>query len=247
MQRSVGAVDPVVVRSKYGIRADTPVVLLMSLKMVVPEPWRRTVWRERGKLGRTMQAVRQRRWDFIRDIWLGETYKDLCQDIESFCRRNGAVLIVKSRSKNGDPAWLRELADIYVGEDKAEYPYTSMQLLAISDLCVHFGSGAVFEAASAGVPSLSIVIPQGHLHGQHPDYSRQLRSSKAGSIYNYPGVVHRVDHREASSLLRKVTLSDLRIDPVRRSRYVTTFMGFDDTRSAERILDVVQGVSWRAS
>ncbi len=236
----LAAVAPLSVRKKYNIPENVPVVLLMSLKMAVPDPWRQVVWNDGGRLRRTIHAVLQRRWDFFKDIWCSQSYRDICQEIHAFCRRHGAVLIVKSRPKNCDPEWLKELADIYVRQDEAEYPYTSMRLLAISNLCVHFESATVQEAAFASVPSLSIVVSQEHLYTHNAKYSEQLRSKEVGTMFNYPGVVYSVDFQKVSSLLRRLTLSDFRIDRVARGRYVTTFMGFDDALSSKRILDAVE-------
>ncbi len=71
--------------------------------------------------------------------------------------------------------------------DDGVFPYTSIELMAIADLCIHFQSGAVLEAAHAGVPSLSVRVPQSHLE-EYPGHDElfggtreRFRSSPASS------------------------------------------------------------------
>ena len=151
---------------------------------------------------------------------------------------SGATFVVKSRAKNADPAFLRRRADLFVERDEDVYPYTSIELVAIADLCVHFQSGAVLEAAHAGVPSLSIRVPQTHLEG----YAcfQDVFGARSDSLQNFPGIVWSADAAEATRMLRSATLADFRVDPEARGRYVETFLGFDDSRSSERVLDLVE-------
>ena len=233
-------VDAIQTRKRYGIPESTPVVLFMSLKMGVPDIWRDVVWVEGGKMRRTLKSLIGRNWRLIPDIWKLHTYREICQELKDFCIRNGALLVVKSRIKNNDPTWLRDMVDVYVGQDETEYPYTSMQLVGISSLCVHFESGAAFEAAFAGVPSLSITIPRPNLYERLPEYSARLRSKQVGTLFNFPGVISSVDCDRIVQHLRGSNLKDFAMEPSQRSKYVTTFMGYDDMRSSDRILDSIE-------
>jgi len=75
----------------------------------------------------------------------------LVRQLRRWCDDRGILLVVKTRAKNGDPAFLRRYADRYIGDEDL-WPYTSAQLMAVADRCVHFQSGAVIEAAFASVP-----------------------------------------------------------------------------------------------
>jgi len=227
-------------RHRYGISETSPVVLFMSLKMSVTDTWRNLVWGESSKTRRTLKAIKGRHWRLIPEIWTQDTYKEICNELKEFCIRNGALFVVKSRTKNDDPLWLRELSDVYVGQDETEYPYTSIQLIGISNLCVHFESAAVFETAFAGVPSLSINIPQPSLYEQLPEYSTRYRSKELGSLFNYPGVITSIDCSKIVEHLRRADLKDFAMEPSQRSKYVSAFMGFDDMRSSVRILDSME-------
>jgi hypothetical protein len=231
-------VDRAAVRRHFGLAPGVPVVLFMSLKMAVPEPWRRYVWGGGPALARTVMAVARGHAGLVPDIWRGNGYRELIQSVRRFCRRSGAVLVVKSREKNHDPRFLRQAADVFVERDDDVFPYTSMQLMAVADLCFHFQSGAVLEAAMACVPSISITVPQSHLHG-YPAFP-EIFGSTPGSLQNSPGVVWSTPHDGLDALLQGRSLADFKMDPGVRRVYVERYLGFDDRQSSRRVLDVVE-------
>ena len=238
MLDQLALVDRVAVRRKYGLPAQEPVVLFMSLKMAVPEPYRRLVWAGGWRGLRAAKALATGQGALVPAILRGNGYLDLARAVREFTRRVGASLVVKSRAKNADPAFLRRRADLFVERDEDVYPYTSIELVAIADLCVHFQSGAVLEAVHAGVPSLSIRVPQTHL--EHYASFGDVFGARPGSLQNFPGIVWSADAAEATRLLQRGSLADFRIDPAARRRYVEKFLGFDDNRSSERVLDLVE-------
>lgn len=238
MLDQLALVDRAAVRRRLGIAPDRPVVLLMSLKMAVPEPWRRYVWGGGPALARAIVAAARGQARLIPEIRRGNGYRELARAVRGFCRRTGAVFVVKSREKNRDPRFLRRLADVFVERDDDVFPYTSIQLMAVADLCIHFQSGAVLEAAMAGVPSASIVVPQSHLH-EYPGY-REIFGTTEGSLQNFPGLVWSVPHDRAAALLEGRTLADFKPDPSARRAYVERYLGFDDLGSSRRVLDVIE-------
>jgi hypothetical protein len=239
MLDQLALVDRDAVRRRFGIAPGRPVVLLMSLKMAVPEPYRRLVWGDGPRMLRIARAAASGQRHLVPEIWKGNGYRDLVEAIRDFCRRSGAVLVVKSREKNRDPRFLRRAADVFVESDEAVYPYTSIELMAIADLCVHFQSGAALEAAAASVPSLSVKVPQTHLH-DYPGHE-QVFGGGEGTLQKFAGVVWGVGHAEAPDRLRGRALADFKMDPEARRRYVERFVGGDDGRSSHRVLDVIEG------
>ena len=131
---------------------------------------------------------------------------------------------------------MRRLADRMIFDDHT-YPYTSLELLAVSNVCVHFESGAVLEAAFAGVPSISIAVSQEHLDA-YPGIA-ELYGGNPGSLQNYPGVVSRIPAAAAVSFFDAARLDTLRMDSSARAAYVRHFLGFDDTRSSQRIIETI--------
>src|SRR5262249_7178225 len=133
--------------------------------------------------------------------------------------------------------FLRRVADAFVS-DESVYPYTSMELMAVADLCVHFQSAGVLEAAFAGVPSISVRISQEHLRA-YPTYT-EFYGAQSDTRQNSSGVVWSATPREVIARFDTASLADFRVDPERRRAYVGQFVGFDDTRSSDRVLDVIE-------
>jgi hypothetical protein len=231
-------VDRASVRRQLGVAPGQPVVLFMSLKMAVPEPWRRYVWGGGPPLARMLMAVARGRVDLVPAIWRGNGYRDLVRAVRRLCSRSGAAFVVKSREKNRDPRFLRRMADVFVERDDDVFPYTSIQLMAVADLCIHFQSGAVLEAAMVGVPSISVTVPQSHLH-EYPAFP-EVFGTRPGSLQNYPGVVWSTPHDHAVALLEGHSLAEFTLDKGARHAYVERYLGFDDLRSSQRVLDAIE-------
>jgi hypothetical protein len=238
MLDQLALVDRSAVRRRLGLAAGRPVVLLMSLKMAVPEPWRRYVWGGGPAFARVARATVSGHVGLVPEIWRGNGYRELVAATRDFCRRSGAALVVKSREKNRDPGFLRAGADVFVQSDDSVFPYTSIELMAITDLCVHFQSGAVLEAACAAVPSLSVKVPQSHLH-EYPGH-HEVFGGREGSLQNFAGVVWGVEHGDAAARLEGRTFADFKVDPDARRRYLERFVGPDDGGSSLRVLDVIE-------
>ena len=236
MLDQLATVDRAAVRKRYGF-GERPVVLFLTLKMRVPDAWRRLVWGESPRVWRAACALATRHANLLPEIWQGPGYADLVEAVRGLCDRSGAALVVKSREKNQDPAFLRRVADAFVFDD-AVYPYTSMELMAVADLCVHFQSAGVLEAAFAGVPSLSVRISQEHLR-QYPTFA-EFYGAESGTLQNFAGVVWSATPGEAIARLRGAGLPDFAVDAERRRAYVARFIGFDDTNSSGRALDVIE-------
>jgi hypothetical protein len=239
MLDQLGLVDRGAVRRHLGIGPDKPVVLFMSLKMAVPEPRRQFLWGDGSALTRTAKAVARGHAALVPEIWKGNAYRALAEAVRRFCDRSGAALIVKSREKNRDPRFLRNVADVFVERDDEVFPYTSIQLMAVAALCIHFQSGAVIEAAMAGVPSISIKVPLSDDQRKYPAHIFAF-DDRPGSLSNFPGVAWFTPPEEAVSLLEGRTLADFRLDPAARRAYVERHLGFDDLRSSQRVLQAIE-------
>jgi hypothetical protein len=230
-------VDRAAVRKRYGLGPEQPVVLFMSLKMAVPDAWRRLFWGGGPRGWRALKAVASGRAHWVPEILRGNGYAALTDALAGFCRRTGAALVVKSREKNADPRFLRRAADVF-RYDEEVYPYTSIELMSIADLCIHFQSGAVLEAAFAGVPSLSIAVSQEHLR-QYSSFD-EVYGGRPGSLQNWSGVVWHTDPTGAIDRLNRASLGDFRLDADAHRRYVDKFLGFGDTRSSIRVLTEIE-------
>jgi len=230
-------VDRAAIRKRYGLGPDQPVVLFMSLKMAVPDAWRRLFWGAGPRGWRAIRALASGHVGWVPEILRGNGYAALVEALRKFCARAGAALVVKSREKNADPRFLRRVADVFLYDEEV-YPYTSVELMSIADLCVHFQSGAVLESAFAGVPSLSIAVSQEHLR-QYSSFD-EVYGGRPGSLQNFPGVVWHADPTGAIDRLRGASLGDFRLDVDAHQRYVDKFLGYADTASSVRVLTAIE-------
>jgi hypothetical protein len=240
MTDQLAVVDRAAVRRRWGLGATQPVVVLMSLKMAVPDPWRRLVWGSAPRAVRAARALATGHAAWVGDILRPHGYRALARALRGFCDRTGAAFVVKSRAKNVDPRFLRRLADVFVYDERV-YPYTSIELMAVASLCVHFQSGAVLEAAFAGVPSVAVTVSQAHLR----DFVSfgEVYGGEPGSLQNFPGIVWPVTGAAAAGRLAAATLGDFRVDAEARRRYVEKFLGYDDTRASVRVAETIERLS----
>ena len=163
-------------------------------------------------------------------------YFNLMTALRHFCDRTRRHLIVKTREKNNDPWFVRWLADEIITDDGALWPHVSLDRLRSAALAVHFQSGAALEAASLGVPQLSVHIPHPHLR-DYPAHHEVYEASPG--MQDWPGVVVGLGWEAAIGYLE-----DLEVPPPvnreARAAYVKRFLEFDDGRAASRVLDVVE-------
>ena len=206
---AIPLVDPDAVRKKYRL-GDKPVVLLFSLKLGVPHLWRKTVFK----------------------YWW---YPEMLYAIKDYCQKRGALLVVKTRVKHADPRVVHAVADRVI-TDEALWPYTSAELVRAADLAIHFQSGAVFEAAAASIPQLSIRVPQPHL--EHFPGHAVFFSHEPHTLQHWPGVVQSIDYRHAAGLIRDFP-PEWKVYGWERQRYLDRYTGPIGT-SSSRVLDLIE-------
>ena len=234
----VDAIDPAEARERLGLPADRPVVLYLPypVKSNPPTFWLRHVYGPSSRLHRALAVAatgRRRYWSAVRK---DEHDRRLVAEVRAFCDANDAVLVVKSRQKDPVPRHTARMAD-RVFYDPSHFPPTILELMSAAALCVHFWSSAAYEAVFMGVPSLCIA-PDADDMGLSPLWTRELFHGRPGGTYNIPGASYCLPLPEACESLGARSLKDFPLDPLAREAFVRTFMGFDDTRSSERVLDL---------
>ena len=208
---ALSLVDPATVRVKYSL-GDKPILLLFALKFGgVGHLWRQTVYR----------------W------W---HYHHLLRAIRKYADRRGMAVVVKTREKNHDPQTIHDIADRVI-YDESLWPYTSAELVKTAALVVHFQSGAVHEAAAAGVAQVSIAIPKPYLRGYPGD--DLVSTTQPRNIHAWPGVVQSVGYRDAAALFDTDRVWNTTVG-YERVAYNERFNGPLDGKSAARVLDVVE-------
>ena len=236
----VEAIDAAAVRARLGLPADRPVVLYLPypIKSNPPTFWLRHVYAPANRLRRGLAVaagLKFRYWPHVMQDWHD---RRLVETVRRFCDANDAFLIVKSRLKDPVPRHTEQLADLLL-YDPSHYPATILELLSVASLCIHFFSSAAYEAVFMGVPSLCLA-PDAEDMGLSSLWTRTLFHVREGGSYNFPGASYCRSLPEAYERLAGCSIKDFPLDPLARERFVRTFMGFDDTRSSERVLDLVE-------
>jgi hypothetical protein len=236
---AVRDIDPAEVRARLGIEPGRPVVLYLPfpLRSNPATFWLRHVYAPRTRVSQALHVSLGRRPEYWPHVRRGWNDRCLVQAVRAFCNRNGAALVTKARHKDPVPGYARRLAD-HVVYDPSVYPATILELLRIASLCIHFYSTATFEAAYCGVPALCLA-PDAVDMGL-PDHIHDLvHNGKPGGIYNWQGVAYWQPLREAFDGLGDWRLEDFPLVTRARRQYVEQYLGFDDGRSAGRLLDLV--------
>ena len=193
-----------------GIREPRDSAVFFTLKMAVPEPWRHS------REGRA-------------------SYRDIFEQAKRKAKDEGLRFIVKSRAKHRDPWWVRwRWAEYHL--DECMVPYTSLSLLARAEWCVHFESGAVWEAALMGAYSYAIPVPQSHiinLPGGRLQYGGDalMHDWPAVSQYGMEG-----PGRVPQRIIRRP-----RVDQEARRAYLDHFLGPCDGKAGERVVQMAEG------
>ena len=242
----VEAIEPSAVRERFGLPLDRPVVLYLPYPMKSNPPtfWLRHVYAPTSRLRRglaVLAALKLRYWQHVMSDW---NDRRLVAALRAFCDANDALLVVKSRQKDPVPHHTAALADLVL-YDPSYYPATILELLSVASLCVHFFSSAVYESVFLGVPSLCLA-PATDDMGLSPLWAGGLFHLREGGSYNFPGASYFMSFPQVFDALSHASLKDFPVEPMARARFVRTFLGFDDTRSSERVLDLIESRSEQA-
>lgn len=242
-------IDPDEVRRRYRIERDRPVVVYIpfQFRSLHPDPERpeRAFWLTHinpyGRLRQHLAVWWHGRREYGRHVARGWCDRGVVAALRTFCDANDALLVVKPKLKDRVPLYLRRHADRVVW-DREYYPTAILELMRIASLCVVTGlSTATYEAAYAGVPAVS-VAPAGDELGLRPIWQEKFLNVREGGSFNFPGVVYPMALGEFVDGFGRRRLADFPLEPATRAQYVEKFIGFDDGKNSERVLDAVRGL-----
>jgi len=106
----------------------------------------------------------------------------------------------------------------------------------VAALCVHFFSTVAYEAAYAGVPSICVTAEAEDL-GFPPVWREWFLSDEPGSSFNFPGVTYALPVGAMVEDLERRPLADFALEPAARAQYVEQYVGADDGKASERVLE----------
>ena len=237
-------IDPAGVRRRWGIPAGQPVVVLLPFPQGVGQGafWPRKIFTEPSRVRRLLNVAMHRELEYWRKAWSPVVDQAVVAAVRSFCDRNGAFLLVKSREKTPVPEYIRNVADkcLY---DETYYPPTILEALSIAQLCVGYYSFGVVEAVASAVPNISVAFDFDDYIGRGRDpfgLRRRFFTRHAQGPFEFPGASSTLSPQEAIADLPLRRLADYRIDPAARRQYLDCFAGPDDACAADRLLSAIE-------
>lgn len=239
------AIDPGPVRQRLGLAPDVPVVVYC------PFPFNsnpRTFWTHNvygaGRLRQRLALWQRDGRRYARDVAHGWDDRGVARAARAFCDANGAALLVKARPKDPVPGYLARVADRVLYE-QTDYPAIILEVMSIASLCLHFFSTVAYEAAYASVPSICVTADGDDL-GFPRIWREWFLSTEPGSSFNFPGVTYPMSVEQVVAALPRRRLADFPLAPEARTRYLEKFVGIDDGKASDRLLDVASSLVDRA-
>jgi len=237
--------DPARVRERWGIPANQPVVLLVPFSGAANGGfWSTRIHLEPSRARRLAWVLGRRRFEYLPHALrrVGDT--ELVAAVRSFCDRNGAFLLVKSRPKTPIPPYLARVADHCV-YDESVYPATILEALSVASVCISLYSTVVFEAAVLRVPHVCVTFSmRDYLDGQAERIRRSEFAfhTEEGGFFNTRGVSEAMSVAEAIATLPARRLEEFTVDEAAVRRYVAKYLGPEDRRSSGRVLAALDAV-----
>lgn len=236
------AIDPAAVRGRLGLDARAPVVVYC------PFPFRsnpRTFWVRHvygaRRLHQRLATRLGRGRRYARHADHGWDDRGVVKAVRAFCDANRAALVVKARPKDPVPGYLARVAD-HVLYEQTDYPATILALMSIASLCLHFFSTVAYEAAYAAVPSICVTADGDDL-GFPPIWREWFLSTEPGSSFSFPGVTYPLSVERMVTDFPGRRLTDFPLEPAARAQYLEKFVGFDDGKASDRLLDLASSLN----
>ena len=237
-------IDPVEVRRRWGVPRDKPVVVLLPFGRGFGREafWPSMICGQPSRLRRAANVLAYGRFEYWSEVWHDRTDAAVVRAVRAFCDRNEAYLLVKSRRKTPIPAYLRAVADkcLY---DEQFYPSTILEALSIADVNINFYSTVVTEAVSLGVPNVCVTFSLDDYCGGNQrarERCEYILTEQEGGPFQFAGVSTAMSIAEAVEVLPRKTLDEFKMDPVARQQYLMKYVGPDDRRSAERVVEKIR-------
>ena len=171
------------------------------------------------------------------ELFSGYRFSDVLRSIREFCNRNNAVLVLKTREKNimgsqtlriGDlqRRLYQEYSDLWFS-DEQYYPYTSLELMGVADLAIHFKSSAILELLAVGVPNITVVFPF---------LSGLLEIMKQ---FHEDGLSTKLSCEDVIAELPSLSLSDFKLDHTKRKSFVDHYLSWPRKKGSSEIVNSI--------
>jgi hypothetical protein len=228
---------------KYGIPPDKKVLIYLSFPWRVEfSVWSHIIYKPQNKVVKMARLFLHHAWKNFSDIFTCADDLQVARAIRQFADRNNAFFVVKGRTKNKVPGYLRKIADKVIF-DESYYPYTTMELMYAADLSINFYSEVNKESVMCNTPGICLGPKEPK---DWPSYASRFFmedfSRKPGSFYHFDGVVYNESVDDFAKNFGDKTFDDYKLNQNMKNEYVKKFLGFDDFKSSERIYYCISGL-----
>jgi len=234
-------------KKEMGIPTHQPVVLLFAPVLSKVTNWRYYIWREPSRLRRIMRVIQDKKWRFLPDAFLHPGFSETLNSIAEFCKKNEAVLLIKSRVKQQDPGYMTERADLYFdGTEDIYYPvFSTHKLIAAADLCIGAMTMGIPESVAQSKPAVNVFIPPSveypreyvNLPLVKRNYLEAITNLDQDGPFNYSNALDNVERNTLGQWLADHELADLQVNDNAIEEYKNKILGITGETSSDRILD----------
>jgi hypothetical protein len=230
-----------------GIPRDKQVVLLFAPVLTQATIWRFYVLREANMRKRIARVIQDKKWTFFWEALKGPSFIEIVKAIKSFCVKNNAFLLVKSRPKQKDPKYLSALADRYIdGIEDAYFPvFSSYKLISAADLCIGVMSMGVVESLAQSKPTINIYLPPSadypisytDISANGRTYLEAVSRRDLDGPFANSGNLINLERTDVVRWFQNRSFADLDFDKQASSDYKRRILGISDIPSSEKILN----------
>ena len=204
--------DQLKIRQKLGLPLERPIICLGTAALYYSDKGlaKLTGQRFRGFSGLGPQRLKGL-LDGLKGIKV-VTYRRYLSALAKMARRNGALLVAKTRGKHNDPEYLNKYVDILF-LDQEFFPFTTLELLAVSSVYFGFYSTMAVEAVAAGnyaftfvhIPPELVELPAYYAAGR-------FLCLDPGASWDWPGASETIKGADSRTLGRLKALSRCGLD-----------------------------------
>jgi hypothetical protein len=240
------AIDVHVIRAKYGLPRDKPLVFVATAPSfaAVDDSWRMRGLRARffgtrlASAGNVVGSVAS-----FRDPVM-VPYRRYLTALRQFADANGACLVGKTRQKHHDPPYVGDYLDHLLG-DRSFFPFTTLELMRASSLYFGFYSATVMEAVACGVYAITALFLPSDLVPPQPQWRRGIDFFERlpGGLWDTPGVSAVIEGtrgagQAALARFARSKLENYGGDKDERRAALGKYVSFLG-RSSERVVDAI--------
>ena len=225
------------IRQKLGLPPERPIICLSTAALYYRDQGVTKFTGERFRGFSGLGPKRMKGWlDGLKGTKV-VTYRRYLSALSKMARRNGALLVGKTRQKHNDPEYLNKYVDI-VFQDQEFYPFTTLELLAVSSVYFGFYSTMAVESVASGNYAFTFIhIPPDLVELPALYRAADFLYLARGASWNYAGASEMImgsDSRTPGRLkaLSRCSLEEFKIRPECLEAWRREFMSAPGRASA---------------